>query len=470
VIRRTFFSSFLAGVLVLCGLAAQVGAQAGGLGQDLATVRLPLDLLELGEKARSSAPDLLTAARDLERARSDFRAKVAELSGTTVSIQVPAEANYKGAGTGVQLALQQAAGPWQAGASLGLVAGYEWDGAWKTGSALTLGVKLPLPSDADVQRRGYELDLAAAEARFRGAQRSWNLALIEGYRDVLLARYDKDIAALKVAAAQMELEGAEVRGAAGAVSAAALHTARQGVAQAEAGLAAAELRLEQALFNLGQLTGDWTRSPEGPPAADEYGVRTIERAPAAGSVDGWVQLALEQRDDVQLAEARVALARDRLHLAERRAGGTGELSGGVSLPASSSEPEKLGWYVGAAFKLPLLDASVTEEVRKAELAYEQALADRDALLARVEGDVRFAYRQVELAEAVYAQAVAAAEYAARLLETAEQAAGSGVGTPAAVLSARVTLAEAEREVMAAYFDLVVRRVTLWHLVGGDLSW
>ena len=178
-------------MLVLCGLAAQVGAQAGGLGQDLATVRLPLDLLELGEKARSSAPDLLTAARDLERARSDFRAKVAELSGTTVSIQVPAEANYKGAGTGVQLALQQAAGPWQAGASLGLVAGYEWDGAWKTGSALTLGVKLPLPSDADVQRRGYELDLAAAEARFRGAQRSWNLALIEGYRDVLLARYDK---------------------------------------------------------------------------------------------------------------------------------------------------------------------------------------------------------------------------------------------------------------------------------------
>ena len=78
--------------------------------------------------------------------------------------------------------------------------------------------------------------------------------------------------------------------------------------------------------------------------------------------------------------------------------------------------------------------------------------------------MRFAYRQVELAEAVYAQAVAAAEYAARLLETAEQAAGSGSG-PCGRSQRPVTLAEAEREVMAAYFDLVVRRVTLWHLVG-----
>lgn len=466
-IRRKFLQPLLAVLLVLCCAAAHVGAEGSETAHNSA-IRLPLGLLHLGEQAQGSAPALLTAARELERAQSDFRSRTGQVWGTSFSLDAPTQVRDKGAGTSVQLSLRQAAGPLEANATVGLAAAYEWEASWKLGPTVTLGVKLPLPSDADVRTRTHELELERAEVRYRNAERNWKLALVQGYRDVLLAQYDKDIAALKLTEAQMELERAEVRGAAGAESAAALHAARQGVAKAEAGLVAADLRLEQALFHLAQVTGSVSMVP--PAAEDEYAVRKIDVAPAADSAEAWIQLALARRDDVRLAEATVALAYDELQLAQRKAGLTGELTGGVSLPASSSEPERIGWYVGAAFTMPLLDVATAEAVNKAEIAYAQAVADRDALLERIEGDVRFAYRQLELAEAVYRQAVAGAEYAAQLLVTAEEAASSGVGTPAEVVSAQVTLAQAERDVVAAYFDLIVRRVTLWHLVGGDFSW
>lgn len=465
--RRKLVAPLLAGILLLCFVVVQSSAASGDTAENV-TIRLPLALLQLGEEVQGAAPALLTAVRDYERAAADYRARSAQVRGTSLNLETPAQVRDKGIGTGVQLSLKQASGPLQTSATVGLAAGYEWDESWQVGPAVAVGLTLPLPSDADVRSRTYELELATAAARYKNQERTWKLDLIEAYRDVLLAQRDKDIAALKLEAARLELEGAEVRGAAGGVSAAALHAARQGVAQAESGLVAAELRLEQALFKLGQLTGDPNLTLE--TDGDEQAVREITVIPAADGAEAWVQLALTLRDDVRLAEAQVALALDRLRLAERKARLTGELTGGITVPASSSEPERVGWYVGAAFTLPLYDVAVDEDVRKAEIAYEQAVADRDALLERVKGDVGFAYRQLELAEAVYRQATTGAEYAAQLLAAAEEAAGSGMGTPAAVLGARVTLAQAERDVVAAYYDLIVRRVTLWHLVGGDFSW
>lgn len=448
--------------------AAVAFADSGSSALPHAVVDLPVSLLELGRQAEESAPRVLTAKRELEHAHSAFRATTAQLQGSSITLDAPIEVGEKGVGSGVRLSWKQAVGSAQTTASVGLAAGYKWDESLRVAPTLGLSLTLPLTGDADVRARNNALELGRAQARYRTTVSTWKLAVIEAYRNVHLAMHDRTIADLKLTAARIELEGVQTRGAEGGVSAAMVHSARQGLAQAETALAAAELQVEQALFNLRQLTG--SAQIAAPAHSEPLASRHADLAPQSDTAEAWIQLALTARDDVRLAGEAVELARAELALARAQAGLTGQLSGGLTVPSSSSDPESFGWYVGAAFTMPLQDATTAERVKQAEIHYDQALADYQSLQDKVRGDVQFAYLQLALADAAYGQAIQGAQYAAELLETAMQAEESGVGTQLAVANARVAVADADRRVVAAYYDVVIRRITLWHMVGGDFSW
>lgn len=458
--------------LVLVGLAMfgmpLAQAQMPNSDSNLA-VALPLALVEWAQKAHDQAPTVLTAKRTLETARSQYRAGMAQIQGTSLVLDAPVEANEKGIAGSVGASWRQSLGATQITARVGVAESFKWDEELKVGPAVGLSVTHPLGATTDARVARQEYSLRSAEMRYRSALQSFSVELIRAYGAFRVSQLDAHIANLRLDVARRELEVAQLREVEGAASATALHAARQSVALSETSAASAALSVDKARGDLLRLAGMVELPPRGE-APHEWVVKELMGGPEHDDQTSWVNLALAAREDVHLAGQAVKLAQAELADAIRAASLSGELRGGLSFPSSSTSDPELGWYVGAAFTLPLRDSATAEAVVQAQLKLDQALADQDELLRRVRNEVGLAYQTTTLANQHLDQLTASAHYASHLLRVAEEALNEGLGTELEVARVSITVAEMERNVVSAYFDMVAKRVALWHMVGGDLTW
>lgn len=461
----------IAFLLLSFGLAIPVaGATPSALPPDPGPsleLHVPKQLLQWAEDGKNSAPYLLTIARDREVAQSKIRVQLAETRGSRMQVNVPVEATADGLGGGASLSLRQVLGNTIAEVNVGAVAGFREE-AFAAAPALGLELRHTVGGDADVASMKYEYQYRLAEATYRTGYRRWLSDLVAAYGAAELAKHDHDIAADRLALVEGKLAGALEREHAGAASPTEVYTATQQVTGAQAAVDASVLTTQSTLDALRHLTGSSSRTVVQP---NDWEVVRWHSGPATHDEAAWIEFALLHREDVRLAAEKVRVAEAELANAERRKGLVGEVKAGVTYPEKPTSTQSgVGWYVGAGVTLPLRDTARTEAVVQAELQLAQALADERDLHSRIRSEVALAYGRHEMAVRQHERALEDARQAKHLLEVAQLASDAGTQTQWDVTEAAIRMAEAERAVFSAYFDVLVQRVSLWHIAGRDVAW
>lgn len=470
--RRRSLVALLIYCLTLLGGASAIAQLVNPIGQDSNFVlHLPSQLVEWAEASRASSPGLTKAERTLELARSQYRAAVAGVEGSTLLLDAPFEVNQTALGAGVQLNLRSSRGSTVTTATLGLAHADPWDKEATLGPVLAVRVTHPLGGGTETELKQQAVRLAEAEAAYTNALGQWQIRLLKAYAALHLTLVDAEIAGQQLAYAEERLEVVLLREQRGASSPSEVYSARLAVTKAEADALKAQMAFDRALYDVIHLTGVQVERESLVIEAEPRVGMTFPQMLAADTEEEWVAHALNQRSDIRLADERVALAELALEDARREAGFKGELKGGITFPERpQADDPTLGWYVGAAFSLPLHDPLSSEAVLQAEVQLEQALADRTELVDQIRAEVTMAYRELQVATELYMQLQHELVYAERLVALAQEAWENGLGTELEVKEAAIARSKAVRSLLAAEYDVMAKRATLWQLVGGVVEW
>ena len=253
------------------------------------------------------------------------------------------------------------------------------------------------------------------------------------------------------------------------------------VLQQQAVIAAAEQRLATARRNEAvarlALRQD-LRLPPGTPLALAPAAGALADLPPGPGADlgALVALALDRRDDLDAQEARIAAAGFDVRAA--RAGRRPQVSLGASVGTSYSSLDDNRGAFDQAFSVypassasltvsvPILDAGRTRRaVERARVFEADAEATRDLVRLQVAAEVETAVLDVEAARARADAARAGVEAATEALAAAEARYRVGAGIFLDVLEARRSLVQAETDVAAARYDLLLGRVALAYQTG-----
>jgi outer membrane protein TolC len=295
----------------------------------------------------------------------------------------------------------------------------------------------------------------ARQSLLEGVARAWFAARTTG----ALVEMQEE----RVASAQRHLDVAEKRAAAGVGLRIDVVRTRTDLAQARQDLLSSTLAFESARDALGVLTG-----LGGLPVPGEAPPLELPQA----SPDEIIKLALDRREDVRVARARVELAQASLGLAR-----TGFLPS-VSLAWQGSytftelgglgSDDRSRWTTVASLNVPIFSWSQIGSLDEKRAALRQAEIELEALLQQAGQTVRQALRDQRTATSAVSLAQERAELAREAVSLTEAAFAQGAGSSLEVSDAEASRLSAEVNRLTSELQAQVGTLVLLRALGADL--
>lgn len=328
----------------------------------------------------------------------------------------------------------------------------------------TLEARQPiLRLDWSARRERANARDALADAQFRQAQIDFIARVAQRYLDSMSAQDQLDLTRAEVEAVQKSLDDVRKRYDVELVPGMDLKEAQARFDLARADLIRAEAQLEQSFDALAEITGPF----EGPLPR----LKREVRAPPlpATTVDDWLVLLKDNNAMLRIAALNVEVAEaDRK---SRKADARPQADLVASAGRMDASESELGSRedtarIGVQVTIPIYAGGVNHSrVREAEARLDGARLERDRLVLEAEREVRTQYRNFEVSR-ITVEALTVGLDSARAAQQAVIAGyDAGTRTIADVLDARRRVAEAERNLNQARYDLLTYGLLLQATAG-----
>lgn len=470
----------LLGLVLLVTASVQASAKAGFsvpvlLGQpSLDQVSVSSALLDVVKQALHG-PRHEIASIDYARAASDARAQLADLQPRlSMSLQAAALAPFtdnldKGIAAGPNVTWSLPTGQGSTEITVGAAA--------RTGHAQAVGAQaavttsVPVLSGPDNRRYAAEVKLLAAEAAYIQAQRQIVIDATYAFGELAQAEERMLLATQLRELAEAEYALARDRQERGVISFVELHKLRAGVADAIDDEAAARQDLVESRDRLRDLVGlaeFYPGNTTGLEAQKQLLHVTLPTVPA--EPEDWVQVALEQRVDIQAARARVSLAKAELVKAQTLATRVVAFTARATWPHEVTETTvdlRTDLRAGIEATFYLSDPGRTESVAALELSLAKAKRQLHDLEIQVERTVhRALYDIAEIARSL-AQAREQLRQDELMLSVSRERLSQGLDLPHAVAAQELVVAQQASRVRNLEARRAALHIALWHAVGLD---
>ncbi len=304
---------------------------------------------------------------------------------------------------------------------------------------------------------------ALADAQFRQSEIDFITRVAERYLNALSAQDRLLLTQAEVEAVQRSLADVRKRYDVELVPGTDLREAQARYDLARADLIRAEAELEQALDALAEVTGSFA----GP--LPRLKAKLIPQPLPATTVDDWLELQQSNNVALQIAALKVQLAETERRSRKAEAQPQADLV--ASAGRSDASESELGSRqdearIGIELTIPIYAGGINHSrVREAQARLDAAQLDRERLQRETEREVRSGFRNFEVAR-ITVDALEVGLDSARVAEQAVIAGyDAGTRTISDVLDARRRVAEAERNLNQARYDLVTNLLLLQAAAG-----
>ncbi len=336
----------------------------------------------------------------------------------------------------------------------------------------SLNWNVPLFAGPDLRRSQADQNMTAARASYNRQRNQLILAAARAYYAVLWAADDLQVARLTRALAQAEYDRAVDQSAQGTLSRVELSNLRAALVKATDAELATERTLAAQRDRLQTLLGVGADSPllQPPPAAAAPAERVWHASTNALPADiaGWISLAEEMREDIQVAESEVTLAEAAAAKARATVGRNISFTAAVTWPRELTEDEqdmRTEVRVGIGGTYYLHDTARRESITTADLALAKAEQLRQAKYLAVEQEIKQACYDVTAAGRALRQASEQLDQENMLLATAQHRLEQGLSIQLDVQAQELAVAQQTARLRRLQAELILARLALWHTAG-----
>jgi outer membrane protein len=356
-------------------------------------------------------------------------------------------------------------------ASQGFGAGSQGENTFGASLGVASGVTLYNGGQNVNALRGAELNLRASGQDLARTRQSIVFVVASDFLNLITQQEQLRVQQENLTAQQQELTQLEQFVKAGTRNVGDLYQQQAAVAAARLAVANARRSTELAKVDLIQ---ELVLDPRRDYAFVAPATRPGERAAAAFDLDSLIDVALQQRVDVQALALRVQAAEREIRVAEGgrlpvvtgSAGYSSGFTSGGGTDFATQLAQRRGGSIGMAVTLPIFDrgaASIARQRAQIQLENESlALRDQTQTVAL---EVRRAFLDYQSAQEQLAAADAQQTAAGQALEVAQARYRAGLATFVEVTLARATLVQAQSAVVSSRSSLVFQQALMSYYTG-----